>query len=391
MYEYPLSTIHKGVVETWLSNKDKPLFIRGDDGCGKSTLSKNILKNYHIVEINSYHLKHSNIEDTVKSSLFKKNILMMCSGNHYKALLIDDLQLFISYDKTNLKKIYNLLKTIDYSKYPTIIVCNMKTHKYINMINNVSYTIILTHNTKFYKSIISSENKLSTTKLNKIIKASNNNLHTMKINVSLKSDKDSNFTIDEVINILFTKGLTIPDIYRYVSSEYNIISLNILENVSRIIKKNYISTLYSIYDTICIGDYVESKYLDKDIDIDIILFFLCICPYIYSKENININNYKYKYNSYIGRSIIQINNQSILSTSTIDYIQLLTILYKLYISPQGDYSINNYAINNFDINKIISQDNFDIKILEKQIKLFNYYYNKTMNKKQLNKILKSIK
>ena len=179
------------------------------------------------------------------------------------------------------------------------------------MINNVSYTITLTHNTKFYKSIISSENKLSTTKLNKIIKASNNNLHTMKINVSLKSDKDSNFTIDEVINILFTKGLTIPDIYRYVSSEYNIISLNILENVSKILKNKYISTLYSIYDTICIGDYVECKYLDKDIDIDIILFFLCICPYIYSKENININNYKYKYNSYIGRSIIQINNQSI--------------------------------------------------------------------------------
>ena len=273
----------------------------------------------------------------------------------------------------------------------------MKTHKYINMINYISYTITLTHNTKFYKfykSIISSESKLSTTKLNNIIKASNNNLHTMKINVSLKSDKDSNFTIDEVINILFTKGLTIPDIYRYVSSEYNIISLNILENISRIIKKNYISTLYSIYDTICIGDYVECKYLDKDIDIDIILFFLCICPYIYSNENININNinnYKYKYNSYIGRSIIQINNQSILSESTIDYIQLLTILYKFYISPQGDYSINNYAINNSDINKIISQDNFDIKILEKQIKLFNYYYNKTMNKKQLNKILKSIK
>ena len=75
MYDYPLSTIHKGVVETWLSNKDKPLFIRGDDGCGKSTLSKNILKNNHIVEINSNHLKHSNIEDTVKNSLFKKSYI----------------------------------------------------------------------------------------------------------------------------------------------------------------------------------------------------------------------------------------------------------------------------------------------------------------------------
>ena len=31
MYEYLLSTIHKGVVETWLSNKDNPtatLFVK---------------------------------------------------------------------------------------------------------------------------------------------------------------------------------------------------------------------------------------------------------------------------------------------------------------------------------------------------------------------------
>ena len=48
MYEYPLSTIHKRIVESWLSKKDKPLFIKGGDGCGKSCLSKNLLKNYHI-------------------------------------------------------------------------------------------------------------------------------------------------------------------------------------------------------------------------------------------------------------------------------------------------------------------------------------------------------
>ena len=81
----------------------------------------------------------------------------------------------------------NPLAHLDYSKYPTIIVCNMTTHKYINMINNISYTINLTHNTQFYKSIISSESKLSTTKLNNIIKASNNNLHIMKINVTIRS------------------------------------------------------------------------------------------------------------------------------------------------------------------------------------------------------------
>ena len=157
MYEYPLSTIHKRIVESWLSKKDKPLFIKGGDGCGKSCLSKNLLKNYHIVEINSEHLKKTDIEEYIKNTLFKKDILMMCSGNHYKSLLIDDIQLFISYDKTNLKKLYNFLKIIDYSKYPIIIVCNLITHKYINMLSNISYNITLGHNTKFCKSITSTQ------------------------------------------------------------------------------------------------------------------------------------------------------------------------------------------------------------------------------------------
>jgi len=388
MYEYPLSTIHKKIVESWLSKKDKPLFIKGGDGCGKSCLSKNLLKDYHIVEINSEHLRKSDIEEYIKNTLFKKNILMMCSGNHYKALLIDDIQLFISYDKTNLRKLYNFLKRIDYSKYPIIIVCNLITHKYINMLSNISYNITLSHNSSFCKSIISSnlDNELSNTKLSNIIERSNNNLHTMKVNLNnLNSNKDINYTIDEVINILFTKKKSISDTYRYVSSEYNIISLNLLENIPKIIKKDYISSLYSVYNTICMGDYTESKYLDKNIDTDIILYFLCIKPYFHIKDNIILtNNYRYKYNSYIGRSIIQINNQSILSYSDIGYIDLLETLYRYDTSLSIDKSKITDSI------KIISQTNFDMKVLERQIKLFNYYYNKTMTKKQLNKILKDL-
>ena len=91
----------------------------------------------------------------------------------------------------------------------------------------------------------------------------------MKVNLNnLNNKKDINYTIDEVINILFTKRKSISDTYRYISSEYNIISLNLLENIPKIIRKDYISTLYSVYNTICMGDYTESKYLDKNIDTD---------------------------------------------------------------------------------------------------------------------------
>ena len=388
MYDYPLSTIHKKIVESWLSKKDKPLFIKGVDGCGKTCLSKNLLKDYHIVEINSEHLKKSDIEEYIKNTLFKKNILMMCSGNHYKALLIDDVQLFISYDKANLKKIYHFLKRIDYSKYPIIIVCNLITHKYIDMLSNISYNITLSHNSNFYKSIISSnlEGDLSNTKLNNIIDISNNNLNTMKVNLNgLVSDKDTTYTIKEIINILFTKKNTINEVFRYFSSEYNVISLNLLENISFVIKKNYLPTLYSVYESMCMGDYTESKYLDKNLDMDIAIFFFCVKPYLHSIGNVIINtNYKYKYNAYIGRSIIQINNQSMLSYSDIGYMDLLKTLYRC------DTSLGIDKSDIIDSIKIISQTDFDTKVLERQIKLFNYYYNKNMTRKQVNKILKTL-
>ena len=59
MYKYPLTSTQQKCVQTWLSKKDKPLFITGQPGIGKSTLSKQLLIDYHIIEINSDHLKYS--------------------------------------------------------------------------------------------------------------------------------------------------------------------------------------------------------------------------------------------------------------------------------------------------------------------------------------------
>ena len=68
MYKYPLSSIHKSCVQTWLSKKDKPLFITGQPGTGKSTLSKQLLIDYHIIHVNSDHLKYSGkLCDYIKS------------------------------------------------------------------------------------------------------------------------------------------------------------------------------------------------------------------------------------------------------------------------------------------------------------------------------------
>ena len=126
------------------------------------------------------------------------------------------------------------------------------------------------------------------------------------------------------------------------------------------------------------GDFIESKYIDKDIDIDTFVLFSCVLPrnYIYSCVSLN-KNYKFKYNSYISKSLIQIHNQSLLSS--IDYIDILDRIY-------------NHQLKDIthDIKEKISFSEFDRKVLDKQIKIYNYYFNKILTKKQVNKILRVI-
>ena len=118
---------------------------------------------------------------------------------------------------------------------------------------------------------------------------------------------------------------------------------------------------------------MEYKYIQNNIVVDISIFYSCVIPIIHIKRLIN-KPLKLKYNRYISRSIIQIHNQNILQDKTVLYLNILKTMYK---------SITTEVTN-------IDLDNINMKTLEKQMKVFNYYYNKNMNKKQFTKIIKSI-
>ena len=389
MYKYPLSSTHKQCVKTWLSKKDKPLFIMGQPGTGKSTLSKQLLIDYHIIHVNSDHLKYSGkLCDYIKSSLFKKNILMMCSTNHYKALLIDDLQLFVKYDKSNIKNIYDYVKTHTNTNIPIVITCGQVSNKYILLLQKISYNITLNSTKQLYKSIIKKELKgtkgnksMDTTQMNQFINTSDN-LHTLKINLfGFKHSKDKVYSINDVLPIIFNSTKSINELCSLCSSEYNTIALNILENIPYILRGNYVDIMYRIYDSVCIGDYIESKCLDKCLDPYIIILYMCVCPIIYLYGNIGIRKqYKFTYNSYIGKSLIQIHNQNLTCSSPIDYLYILSLIYKLTLLTTPDHTIN----------KLIKDIDFNTKILEKQIKVFNYYYNKQLTRKHVSKLLKTV-
>ena len=80
MFSELLSEDDNKKLTTWTLKHDKPLFIMGYDGCGKTYWAKELLKRYHIITIGSEFIKYSkDITEYLTSSLLKKDIFMMIS------------------------------------------------------------------------------------------------------------------------------------------------------------------------------------------------------------------------------------------------------------------------------------------------------------------------
>lgn len=346
---YSLSTINKKTINLWKTNKDKLIFIIGDSYSGKTILARDLLKDYHIIELNTDLNKCKGcIKEYIHSTLYRKDIFMMLQTNkNYKALLIDDLQLFNKYDKKSLSRLNDVFKTNNYVNHPIIVTCDTTTSKVIKSIKEVSYIVSLPSKTK---PILYSTNDIQ------------------KIN--------------------FTKELSIKEAVRIFTSENQMTSLNILENVtSMIYKKDLINILSKIYESICISDNLESTYYtNHENAIQHITFNSCVIPYkiLVNKKK---NNSTLRYNSYISKSLIQIHNQTLVSSlpTLLFTDDIIFYLYLLnYYSTKGGITIYHWLSIIHKINKI------DIKILEKQLKVFNYYYNTNVTRNKLNKLLTSI-
>ncbi|ANS04247.1 hypothetical protein [uncultured Mediterranean phage] len=346
---YSLSTINKKTINLWKNIKDKLLFIIGDSYSGKTILARDLLKDYHIIELNTDLNKCKGcIKEYIHSTLYRKDIFMMLQTNkNYKALLIDDLQLFNKYDKKSLSRLNDIFKTNNYVNHPIIVTCDITTSKMIKYIKEISYIVSLQSKTK---PILYSTNDIQ------------------KIN--------------------FTKELSIKEAVRIFTSENQMISLNILENVpSMIYKKDLINILSKIYESICISDNLESTYYtNHENAIQHITFNSCVIPYkiLVNKKK---NNSTLRYNSYISKSLIQIHNQTLVSSlpTLLFTDDIIFYLYLLnYYSTKGGITVYHWLSIIHKINKI------DIKILEKQLKVFNYYYNTNVTRNKLTKILNSI-
>ena len=105
---------------------DKPLYVYGGSGSGKTTISNNILKDYIVEKIDTYDIKnHKNIYDFLVENAKKTNISLMFSGNYKKrAFLIDDLDVFHKNDKKSFKGIIRFIKEKQYNDCKIVLIFN---------------------------------------------------------------------------------------------------------------------------------------------------------------------------------------------------------------------------------------------------------------------------
>ncbi len=380
-----LSNKDSKLLKEWTKTKHQPLFIMGYDGCGKSYQAQELLKDYHIIYIGSDFIKHGkDINEYLDSCIKKKDIFMMISQEkQYKALLIDDLQLFNQYDKMTLSKIYKYIQKLDYSKHPVIYVCNHTEDKCIKLIKQNSVIITINYNYTYYKHVFKRKSQ-SITNLNKLLKQTKNLNTLLSLGNNFKQlNNDITNPLDITLKDIIQTNYSVNDLLRICSSEYSVLSLNIIENIPYMMSDFNTHTLFNTYKQICIDDYIEYKFISYNLDLYLRVFYCCALPLYYLKQK-PLKLSQVKYNTYISRSIIQIHNQSILKGQSVIYLQLLHDIYN-YIS--------NYktSVTLDTLSKTIRNEVIDFKTLEKQIKVFNYYYNKELTKKMVTKTLKQIK
>lgn len=387
---YNLSDKDKQQINQWKKTKTSPLFIEGEPGIGKTTLARSLLKDYHIIDIND--VTSETIIESIKESINKYDIFMMISQDiRYKSLIIDNIYNLSKINKKNVKKIIDyLLNTHNFKKVPVIIINSTQSNKNIDLIKSKSYSIHLNLSYKLVLQIVNSylkkKNKppYNLCQISQII-SQYKNIHIINNNLDNLTKTNNSYDIYyndilKIVNDIFTHKLSFDQMFRAISLDYRTISLNLLDNSRKIVGTHELHKLCELYKYICISDNIDNKYISQYSSLkEINYFYSCIYP-IYMK--IKTDNIKLTYTNYISTGILQIHNKNSIYIS--ESMNKISIIYYLYLLEQ--YSITNDE----QINQQLKHYSFDTKLLEKQLKLYNYFYNKTINKKKLLSMIKQV-
>jgi len=386
----------KKLLGKWIQEdyKNKPLCIYGKNGIGKTCLANCLLKEFKIIDIDIDFIKNNkDLKEYIDLSLGKKNICMMFSNennlNVYKALLLDDINIIHNLDKSLFKNIISWLKYINkYKDNPIIFILSdtsiiKKTFKEI-IKNSLLFELKYTDN-QFIKLITKLLNNekifISNNHIHNLFKKSGKNISNVISNIEFLQEENNMLNIDIIekkdfsgeINTITYKILNdtfnIQNILYNSYSDYNIISLNLLDNIHKFfLLKNgdFLDDYLFIYKHICLGDKLNSDMIiEHNYELfDYILMQQILFPIYKIKQNFVKEIKEIQYNKYISKIIYYISNHNTYIKNNLD---MNNVYYELFLY---DYGSNK-------------EKYIDKKNLEKYIKIYNWIYNRYIKKNQL--------
>jgi len=387
----------KKLLGKWIQEdyKNKPLCIYGKNGIGKTYLANCLLKEFKIININIDFIKiNKDLKSYIDLSLGKKNICMMFSKkknlNVYKALLLDDINIIQNLDKGLFKNIISWLKYINkYKDNPIIFILSdtsivKKTFKEIikvSLLFELKYT-----DNQFIKLITKLLNNekilISNNHIKNILKQTGKNVSNVKShieflpkknimdkNIDIIDKKDFSGEINTITYKIINDKFDIQNILSNSYSDYNIISLNLLDNIHKFfLLKNgdFLDDYLFIYKNICLGDKLNSDMIiEHNYELfDYILMQQILFPIYKIKQNFFKEIKEIQYNKYISKLIYYISNRNTFIKHNLD---MNNVYYELFLYDSGS-------------NK---EKYIDKKILEKYIKIYNWIYNRSIKKNLL--------
>ena len=207
----------------WVDNletNNKPLFLIGSSGTGKTEIAKKVLKdnNFHIHYFNALDFANkSKVQSSLKKILYCKDISMITTKHQEASIIIDEIEGINSYSKKHLLSVINTVKENKMKKIP--IIC-IGTGTYFKNLNELIKQCVCLEVGKPTKTLLTKRAK-------EIIKTNNINLNKI--------------SIDYIINISQNDFRRLANILRFLSliqSDDTDINNNIERLCEIILQKN---------------------------------------------------------------------------------------------------------------------------------------------------------
>jgi len=348
---------------------EKPLFIQGSSGTGKSALANLIFqeKKITINTINtSFIKKGKSTLDYITDTLGKKSITVMFSNNSLNGLIIDDLDVIDTQDNI-ISKLFLIIKSNINQVSPIILICNdMFLSSNVNKIKKLCHCIsipkpsiqrmVSSCNLLLPESIVSkcaNKSQGDWSYFNRLISLTDmtNNLKDKLNDIDIK---DVSYNIKTQTEILITKKLSIEKMYNNCSGDHSLLALMAFTNIPKILAANNLSC-NTLYKNLILFDIVE-KTIDSEWSLlDVSILFGCIIPF---RELYNVKTKKYvpDYTHVFSVSTSQMNHRKLLKKVNLHTGKSINVVSALlYHSLKNDIAYKKckeFKLKEFTLNEL---------------------------------------